>query len=366
MMKSIKNILIVLIFLTILFITGCQGSAEVSREEKTKKVEVLTLAQEKKPVTLEYIGHVHVKEEREIAFLNGGEILLLNKSVGDSVKKGELLATLNKGLIHSDQQSALDQYKRTQNAVLEAKERLNFAKDQYFKIQRLYESDAIAKTKLEEAKLNFDTSKLKYNQVQNSLSSAKNQYQKITDSVDQYNAYADINGSVISVMNETGEKVQPMQPFMIIASHEKEINTAVTREDLEKITLGSSVKVIYQSETIVGEIKNIARKMDKVTKTYPITISLEKESKDLINESLVNVKFEIGSTQGIWIPLDAVIVDIESFVFLHKNGIADKVRIDLIDSDGELVQVEGLKGKESLVVKGMSSLRDGDSIELVK
>jgi len=85
-----------------------------------------------------------------------------------------------------------------------------------------------------------------------------------------------------------------------------------------------------------------------------------------VDESLVNIKFEIGTTQGIWIPLDAVVVDIENFVFINKDGIAEKVRVELLDTDGEMVEVQGLEEKDDLIVKGMSSLRDGDRVELVE
>lgn len=365
-MKKRRNIFVVLIILTVLIVTGCQEKEAVLREEKTKKVEIMTLVEEKKPVTLEYIGRVLAKDQNKIAFVSGGKIIALKKAVGDPVKKGELVAVLDKELIQSDQQSALGQYNMAQNAVLEAKERVEFAENQYLKTEILYESSAIARTKLDEAKLNFDTAKLRYSQVQNSLSTASSQYSKVTDSIDKYNVYADIDGSVVSIMTEAGEKVPPMQPFMIIASYEKEIKTAITREDLEKIEIGEKVKIIYQSKELHGEVKNIARKPDPITKTYPITIQLKDESKDLVDESLVNIKFEVGMTQGIWIPLDAVVVDIENFVFINRDGVAEKVRVELLETDGEVVQVKGLKENEALVVKGMSLLRDGDLIELVE
>lgn len=365
-MKKRKNIFLVLILLSVIIVTGCQASEEVVREEKTKKVEVITLEKEKMPVTLEYIGRVLAKEENEVAFVSGGKIATLKKAVGDPVKKGELVAVLDKELIRSDQQSALGQYNMAQNSVLEAKERLNFAEDQYNKMQTLYDNSAIAKTQLDEAKLNFDTAKLKYSQVKNSLSTASSQYSKVSDSIDQYNVYADIDGSVLSLRTEVGEKVTPMQPFMTIASYEKEVETAITREDLEKIKIGDDVEITYQSKKMMGVVDNIARKPDPVTKAYPITIRFRDESKDLVDESLVNVEFEIDKIEGIWIPLDAVVVDVEDFVFINKEGVAEKVRVELLETDGEMVQVKGLKEKDALVVKGMSSLRDGDKIELVE
>jgi len=365
-MKKRRNIFIILILLTVLIVTGCQEEAAVVREEKTKKVEVETLVEENKPVTLEYIGRVLAKKENKIAFVSGGKIVALKKAVGDSVKKGELVAVLDKELVQSDQQSALGQYNMAQNAVLEAKERLNFAEDQYKKMQTLYDSSAISKVQLDEGKLNFDTAKLKYSQVKNSLSTASSQYSKVTDSIDRYNVYADIDGSVVSLTTEVGEKIPPMQPFMVIASYEKEVETAITREDLEKIKIDEKVQIIYQSKELIGTVKDIARKPDPVTKAYPVTIQLKDESKALVDESLVNIKFEIGTTQGIWIPLDAVVVDIENFVFINKDGIAEKVRVELLDTDGEMVEVQGLEEKDDLIVKGMSSLRDGDRVELVE
>jgi RND family efflux transporter MFP subunit len=365
-MRKRKNIFVVLVLLTVLIITGCQEKKDVIREEKTKKVEVMTLEEEKKPVTLEYIGRVLAKEENKIAFVSGGKIITLTKAVGDPVEKGDLVAVLDKELVRSDQQSALGQYNMAQNSVLEAKERLNFAEDQYIKMQTLYESSAISKAQLDEAKLNFDTAKLKYNQVQNALATASSQYSKVTDSMDRYNVYADITGSVVSLTTEVGEKIPPMQPFMVIASYEKEIKTAITREDLDRIKVREKVEITYESKKLLGEVENIARKPDSITKAYPVTIRLKDESNALVDESLVNIKFEIGMTKGIWIPLDAVVVDIENFVFINRNGIAEKVRVELLDTDGEMVQVKGLQPKDAIVIKGMSSLRDGDKVELVE
>ena len=365
-MNKKRWVLLLLSLIVVLSIIGCKKTEMQVEKEVTKSVKVMTIEEEKKPIKLSYLGHVNVMDTQKNAFLTGGTLKTLNVSEGDIVKKGDLLATLDESTVLKDKEVLETNYINALNILDEAKKSYDFVKDDYNRKEKLYNGGALSEVLFDSVIFKLEQARIGYEKAKNNVISVKKQYEKVENQIAEFQVESEIAGVVVAITASVGEKIQPMNPIIIISSENKEVVTGVVRDDLSKISIGDSVSVKYDDEILNGNIYYIGTKLNILTKTYPIKIALEDETEDLIDQSLVNVKFVVGEEKGFWIPINSINTEIEDYVFVYFDGVAEKRKINLIKTDGENVKVDGLMIGDKLVIQGMSNLRNGDLIEMEK
>lgn len=365
-MNKIISVLFISIII-ILLISGCEKESSIHVEEKPiKTIKVMTVKEENKPILLDYLGRISVLESQNISFSQGGTLKNIFVSVGDRVKKGDLLAALDESIILKDKELIESNYKKALASLEEAKKSYDFIKKDFFRKEKLYKEGALSKVGFDSIKFKLDQSEYAYNQSKNSLVGVKKQYEKIVKQIENFKVKSEISGVVTLATVSVGEKVNPINPIIKISSENKEVITGVVRKDLKKVRINDEVEIVYDDEIFKGHIYYISTKLDPKTRTYPIKIRLEEGTSDLIDESLVNVKFKVGEEKGIWIPLDIISAEIEDYVFIYNDGKAIKQKIEVIESDGIKAKVKGINKGDQLIIEGMSSLRTGDLVKLRK
>lgn len=378
---------------------GCSSNQAVTEEEVTgKPVKVITLDNQITDITLDYVGIVELSSTNKISFKSSGKIGKIFVSKGDDIKKGTQLAELEKQELQiandaaqAQLSAANAQYDKAVNGatkedinnaklnVDKAQDAYDYAQDNYDKLVQLKESGVVSQSELDQAELQVNIRKTELEQAQQVYTQAENgtrseDIKALSAQVEQARAnlelknqmlsdadlISNVDGKVIEVLYEEGELVSAGYPVVVVGSNQKLVSVGVTDEDLNKLSIGTIVKLSSNNETADGEITYISTVPDTQTRTYNIEISLQ-DSQFTVG-AIADVEFILGQEKGIWIPITSITSKGKDIVYIEKDGVAVKTDVAIEDTKGTLVKVQGLNDNDKLITEGFNRIKDGDKL----
>ncbi len=231
-------------------------------------------------------GQIAPLEQSTLAFQQNGTILKINVNIGDMVRKGELLATIDPRTLEAQlsqaraqaaQQAASAQgsvvgypvqVQTNQAAVQSAKANLDNAKLVYEQNKQLYKQGYVSETALQQSQANYVSAQQSYNNavvgLRNNVVSYQNvkaqqagaaaasaQADVLSTQLSQTYLYAPYDAVVANRLVDPGAYASPSQPVLQVARVDKVwINVNVPDEDLPYVHPG--IVVSYQSSSLPG------------------------------------------------------------------------------------------------------------------
>lgn len=240
-----------------------------TKPEATKKppyVRTITIAGVANNGTLTYPGEVRGRQESALSFQVGGRINNRLVKLGDTVTAGQVLMTLDPKDV---QQSAEASNASLAAAVANQK----LAADNAARFKQLYEGGAVGKATFEQymTQLEAANASLRQAQAQATVSSNQLEYTQLKSNA---------TGTVASLTGEVGMVVGAGTPVAtVIATGNPEIHINVPENALGKLKLGQAARVNFwalDQLTVPGHIREIASMADPLTKTYKVSVALDK------------------------------------------------------------------------------------------
>ncbi len=264
--KSRRKLFIVLGVLAVVVIGAVVIAASTKKEAgipvTTEKAEVKTITQ-----LVTATGKVQPETEVKISPEVAGEIVDIPVKEGGAVKKGDLLVRIKPDTYQAqvDQQEASLASARATSVLSQA--HLTKAEQDFKQAQELYTkklvSDAdftAAKTNLDVAKADFDSSLAQIRRTEGSLSQFKDQLNKTT-------IYAPMDGTISSLSSEVGERVVGTGSFagteiMRVADlSNMEVRIKVNENDIVNVKLGDHAAIsidAYPGRKFSGTVNEIS------------------------------------------------------------------------------------------------------------
>ena len=297
--------------------------------------------------TVEATGTIVPQVSTVLSFQVAGRIAAINHSAGDSVKKGDILVSLDSSDANVLLKQANDQKAAATAAVEQATE--NFKGAQY-KLDTL-ERDGTSKyydKKVQEKTIAAASAAEDLQQAL--LASATSSVQYATLQLQKNYLLAPADGVIAEKNVEVGESVAMADPVMtLISQHDYKIEAYVSQMDVAQIKVGDTATVSIKSS---GNGKDLTA---KVTLIDPAETQQD-------GVSGYKVTFEFNSNDpSIRSGLSADV----SIALGEKTGVAVVAKEDLVQKDGQnFVMVPDAQGKEILkqVQIGMAGK---DSVEIV-
>jgi len=390
-----------LVILILIFLSACTNKAEAV-EEQIKPVKVIEIVEQEEPVVLSYSGTVGSSELRKLAFKSTGRIGDIHVKEGQRVKKGDVLIELEdqdlqyalkaaKGQMGAAQSiydkamkgAAPEEIRNAELNVKKAQDAYDYVITNYKRVETLYNSGAVSKNELEQAKLEADVKESELSQakeqlsqvqggprnedkkaLQEQLEQAKADYEYKESLLEDAVMTVDDDGYIVDILYEKGELVPGGYPVAVVRNDGLAVNTGLAEKDLNRVVLGTRAKVTAGEKIIEGWVTNISQIPDTQSRTYNIEIALN--GNDLNLGAVVKVDIITGNETGIWIPLTSMLSDGMDYVYIAKDNIAEKREIVIEGISGSRAKVKGLESGEKLVVEGMKRLRTGDGISVLK
>lgn len=353
MKKSTTFIVIVLILasVTTYYFRDRIFNKQVSKTvEATKKpaplptVRTITIKPSIILKTLELTGSIEAFTTAKLASPAEGPIENMKVREGDSVKKGEILATIGR-------KSGVDAL------IKSLKEELKKEGDNLKAVAHLVETKALPAEQLDSARSSYEK--------------VKAQLVKAEESAKDYAVIAPWDGTVSTVEVKNGEFVAPRAKILEIYDPKTlVIRTGIPENYAVDIKEGMTVDIsldAYPKKSLKGKISRIYPYLDTKLRTRIAEISVS-ESITLLPGMFARLKIILDKIEnGILVPYDTLIDTNKGLkVFVVKDSTLEerKVKIGIETEEGVQI-ISGVSVGEMIVTSGVDKLKNGMKVKPV-
>ena len=242
--------------LIILLILGVGGYFVYDKFFKVKEEEVEFITKKAKKGSfskkVDATGEIFATELIDVGAQVSGQIKKLYVKLGDQVKKGDMIASIDS----STQQNSIDN-KEAQLAIYKAqlesaKVALNIAKTQFERENALFAKNATSKQEFESAKNTFSANSAKIKELEAQIKQTNIELSTAKINLGYTKITAPRDGTVVSVQVEEGQTVNANQTTPTIVniadlSHVK-MKMQIAEGDITKIKVGTPVEYSILSE----------------------------------------------------------------------------------------------------------------------
>jgi RND family efflux transporter MFP subunit len=346
-----------------LLATGCGGEPPASEPIRPVRVEPVVATEGSRTRT--FAGTARAGLESRLSFKVPGTVQSLAVKVGDRVRSGQTIATLDPRdfrLQVEDAEAALQQARaraRNSEAILE-------------RVRGLYENGNASQTDYDAARSEFDSASAQVDSLTKRVALAQSQleYTRLRSPRD---------GAISEVAIEISENVQPGQAIATLtAGRRPEVEIAVPEAFIGRIEADREVSVRFDAlpgRTFAAVVTEVGITSTGAATTYPVKVRLIDAGDGVRPGMAAEVAITFGTDGGgsaILAPPFAVGEDREGrFVFVAERtgeGRTARVRrravtVGDLTADG-LAILDGLEEGDLLVTAGVSRLRDGMEVLL--
>lgn len=344
------------------------------KEKVTEKKEVI------RPVTYEEVSKMSAQQirtfsgvasagnELELSFRNNGIVTVLNAKVGQTVKKGALIARLDNVQAKLAYEQAVSSLNASQSAMTTAKSTLD-------RSRALYEKGS-------QSLSDYESAKNAYQSALDQHESAK-RTKEIKQSQINYGAIYAPKDGIIAVKNVSlNETVSTGQVIVVMnAGNEIQIEVGLPGNAINKVALGMETSILFSaiaSTSIIGNVAEVAPMVNANASTFLVKIDIVDPPSTIRPGMVADVTFTFGASNSSDNANNPIVIPVESvgedgngnFVFTinssdGKIGTVKKqtITIGKLTSNGFVV-LDGLSEGDKIATAGLQSLLDGQKVKL--
>jgi RND family efflux transporter MFP subunit len=335
------------VMLAVLLYSGCrQNNKQEETSDRKVPVEVFEVysVEYRQPVRVS--GMLAARKEMKLSFKTGGLIQKIYVNEGESVKEGQMMASLDLSEIKAQVrqaevgvEKAARDLERVENLYLDSVATL----EQYQNARSAYE---LALSKKQIADFNFSHSRIR----------------------------APSDGKVQKILMEVNEITGPGHPVLLFACTAGDwvVRVALTDKDVVKLTPGDSANVTmdaFPEKYFPGEVTELGAIADPVTGTYEAELLILRPEPRFRTGYMARAEiFPRETVRGWVVPLEALLdaSDNRAYVYLVQKDrvVRQEILTGNLTGDGIIV-LEGLEVGDRVVTEGNRYLDQDTRIEVV-
>jgi RND family efflux transporter MFP subunit len=342
--------------------------------------------------TLTVAGEFQPYQEVELHAKVSGYIRRINVDIGDRVKSGQVIATLEVPELNAQVAASQAQIRHSQSEIARAQNEVMLAQSNYAALHAAYTrlseaskrrpgliaeqelDDSRAKDQDAEAKINVAKSALEATKEQLGISKADNQR---VQSLEDYSIvtapftgvvtmrYADV-GSLIQA--GTASNTQSMPVIKLAQSDLLRLRMPVPEEDVPFIKIGGDVQIKLQAtgKTISGKIIRFTRELTTSTRTMLAEVDVPNADLTLSTGMTAETTIVLKAQKNVLtIPAGAVLKeDGQAYVLIvDTDNKVQKVRVTLGIQGSDRVEItQGLSEHQFVIVSGQQNYEVGQVV----
>jgi membrane fusion protein, multidrug efflux system len=347
-----------------LLLAGCGGKEE--KEEAIRPVFYQEVGKSLTQNVRSFSGVTQSATEAKLSFKVGGLIEKVTIDMGDTVKRGAVIARL-------DATDYRINYNKAEASLKNAEAQLAASKSAFLRVENLYVNNNVSLSEYEKAKTQFESAEAMVKTALSQLNAAQNQ-------LDYTVLRAPFDGVVSSVIASENEMTGTGNPVVVFAAlNNLEVKTAVPENIIAQISRGQDATVRFSAfpeKTFMGIVTEVSPGIPNAS-AYPVIVRLAESSSRLFPGMTGTVELPLNgdslSQNRMMIATDAVGHDqTGDFVFVAvKSNESDiyvaekrKVMLGELQADGYEI-VSGLDKNEVVITAGLSFLYDGRKVKLL-
>ncbi len=377
--KQMKHIYILLFSLTILSCGNKEAQTEAGSQEthdddisvtiaqfKSEQMEFGILAKRAFNQTVTTTGYIDVPPQNKasVSSFVGGFIKNTPLLIGDIVKKGQLLVTLEN-----------TEFIEIQQNYLEVAEKLSYLKSEYKRQQTLFNENISSQKNFLKAESTYKSALAHYNGLkqklkmlnldptvieQGNISETINLYAPISGSITKVNVS---NGTYVSAANEILEIVNLDHVHLELSVFEKDILT-IKKDQIINFKVPEA-----SQETFQAEVHLVGTTVDQINRTIKIHGHIEDdEHTNFVTGMFIEAAIIIDSNDRLALPKAAVTElndDYYALVLESQNDtgyVFERIKLEIGDQTEDYIEIlnsDLIKGKQ-LLTKGTYMLIKGE------
>lgn len=300
---------------------------------------------------VEIDGTVAAGQSAEIGFKTGGRIAQVAVKVGDSVKAGQLLATLDAG-------EAVAQLRAAEAQQRAAQAQLALATDTERRTQTMVQSGAIAEAtgvQTEQQKA-LASAQMEASQAQVSLTKVAISNHRLT---------APFAGSITKAPDGVGGVTGPGVPlFEIVDLSHLKLKGTLSEQDASLVEPGATITIDTERGAVNGKVSAVLGSVDPSTRRVRVEATLDNEGARLRAGTFVRATLKgKASIDVLRLPRESLRPGSQNEVFVVQGETLASRRIAFsIAPDGTLLVRHGLGATERVVLSPKSDAQAGDRV----
>jgi len=362
------SVYVLVIFASSLIAFGC--GKEEKPEEVIRSIKWTKVAETSTKQVRMISGTTKPVDQTALSFAVGGTVEKVEVKLGEEVKKGQVLAELDRQPFVLGVRDAEAELSKAQAIVVER--RAN-----YERYVALYESNNASKAELDEARASFDSAKSQVEAAVAKLGLARRDLRKTQ-------LRAPFDGTISVKEIEPYVEVPVGRAVFGLDGVESgfEVSAAVPDSVLISLSLGDEADVVFptlNNRRVSGVITELGSR-SRTASTYPVTVQLQEQFPDLRSGMSVEVAFEFVPESetgepivtGLAAPLAAFVVGEEKtfsvFIYDEKSSTVKKTQVKTLAlrENDVIVEPGALKGGDIIATAGVQFLNDGQKVNLMK
>lgn len=326
--------------MALVLLASCSGEKKnVVVEEEKPKVKIETVHIQAVDQTQEFTATVEPNIINNIAPQTPGRILKLQVEVGDRVKAGQLLATMD------------------ETNLKQTKIQLDNQELEFNRIDELYKVGGASKSSWDALKTQLEVTRTMYRNLEENS-------KLISPISGIITARNYDNGDLYSSSNPI-YTVEQIRPVKLIVNVSETYFTSIKK--------GQDVDVrmdVYPGETFKGKVSLIYPTIDASTRTFPVELKIDNADERVRPGMFARVTLNFGALDHIVVSDLAIVKQAgagDRYVYVYKDGKVSYDKVELGKRLGDRYEIlSGLADGDQVVVSGQTRLINGVEVEVVK
>ena len=331
-------------------------SSAISKLDTIKKLPLVTTLVTKASVFNHYLelqGNVSTKQNILVYPEMAGILENVYVKEGASVKKGDVLASINDGGMSQQ--------------LAQAETQLQLAKTTFERQERLWNQKIGSEMQYLQAKTSYQSQKNVVNQLKTQLSKMK--------------IVAPFDGVIDEAFKEKGSVVAPgpgSEVFRIINLSNMYIEADIPESYISYITKGKSVEVYFPvlGKTIQTKVRQVGNYISPNNRTFKVEIDIPNTGNEIKPNLTAKLKInDYTSNEAFLIPQSIISENANGDQYIYvvenintkKEGVAKRQIIETGKTQGDIIEViKGIKNNVQIIKEGARSVKEGQTVKVIK
>ena len=308
-------------------------------------------------------GKLVAKNSVNVSTRMMGYITGMNIEVGQNVRAGQLLVSINASDIQAKGGQANAQ-------IAQAQANYNSAKKDFQRFENLYKSQSASQKEL-------DDMRARYEMASAGLQAAQQMKNEVNAQYRYTNVTAPISGTVTAKYASQGDLANPGMPLLTIESPSSlQAQVLVSEQNIGMISEGMAVQITMKSvdKTVSGTVSEISKSAANTGGQYMVKINLH-NAQDLLPGMFVNVQFPFKNSgkinqdfqESVMVPKSALVENgqLTGVYVVSSQNTAVLRWVKVGKTLGDQVEIlSGLDNKEAYITSANGRLFNGAKVQV--
>ena len=253
-------------------------------------------------------GKLEPKEYVDVGAQVSGQLKTLHVEIGDTVKKGDLLAEIDPRVYQARVEADEARLKTLHAGLAEQEAQAAFARQQDERNKRLAKADAVSKEGLEESATNLQVALAKANSFKAQIEEAQSTLSGDQTNLSYTRIFAPMDGTVVTQTTREGQTVNASQQAPVIVQLANldlmTVRAQVAEADVMRLHEGMDVYFTTLGSTERrwnGKVQQILPSPETINDVvlYNALVDVENKDRQLMTGMSTQMFFELGSSKDV-------------------------------------------------------------------